>query len=216
MLIEELLDERLPRVVVAGKKCLHALAQRARARRQKTLELSSLVLGQGVAVDEPARNRCDLPIVLRLLLVSLIARIASGVEQAKPCKMVLFPELLRRCRQEQEPACGARQSVDELVRRTFFLEMMGFVDDDHVPGRVANLGSALRLVSDPVEAHDGGLRHQEWVGALIFVRRLDGLTVRLVHERKREMETSEHLDEPLVNQRLRNQNQNPRNLAAPK
>ena len=127
VLVEELFDEWLSHVFVTGKKCMHAFAQGESALRQETLELSSLLPRQRAGVDEAARARRDLAVVACLFLVLLEARIAGGVEQAKPSKMVGFAELFGCCRQEQEPGCGARQSVDELVGKAFALQMMSFV-----------------------------------------------------------------------------------------
>ena len=131
--------------------------------------------------------------------------------------MTFLAQLFRCCRQQQEPVRRAGQRFDELVSRAVTFEMMRLVHDNHVPARGTDLTGARRGVRDPVEAHDRGLRRQKRIRRLastVFVRKLHRLAVRLVHQGERPMEAPEHLDEPLMHERLGHEHEHTRDLAA--
>jgi hypothetical protein len=90
--------------------------------------------------------------------------------------------------------------------------MVGFVDDQHVPSRGLDLFAPPAVAREEGRRGDRRLYEQEGVSSS---PRFGFAAVAFVRDGERQVESPEHLDEPLIHQRLGNEDQDARGLAAP-
>ena len=118
-------------------------------------------------------------------------------------------ELQGRTGQKQHALRASNHPVRKhiLVARETILahQMVGFIDDGHIPVRLQKVFDQCRLSHQKVDGHDDVVTLHERIGLrLVFGDTHKQTTdVTFVHQRKELVETSLHFNHPLVLQRFR-------------
>src|SRR5215468_1442281 len=132
----------------------------------------------------------------------------AGIQQPQASKMAGNTELFGRRRQEQQSRCSAAQSFDKTVLGAWIArgpgQVMGLIDDHHVPTGFECLCRPIFVLSKPLQAAKNELPVQKWIHTR--VSRLDIFASLLIENVKPEIETPEEFNEPLMHQRFRNKN----------
>ena len=134
---------------------------------------------------------------------------AHRVEHLETVELRFRMELQGRTGQKQNTLRATNHPICEhvLVARKTILahQMVGFINDGHVPGRLQKVFNQSRLRHQKVNGHDDVVTLQERIGfRLVFSDAHEKpANVAFIHQRKELVETSLHFDHPLVLQRFR-------------
>ena len=131
------------------------------------------------------------------------------VQQPQAREVAGHSQLLRRRGEQQEigrfPAEGFDHRVVTADRVRRPAEMMGLVDDDHIPAGIKRLLEPLFIPGEETPAREDELVVEERIG--LRVGRLDRGAAFLVEDVEPEIEPPQQLHEPLVHQRIRHEDQ---------
>src|SRR5690606_30393516 len=123
-----------------------------RVMRKEPLQLLPILVAHFGTSKKAVGQARDFRVVSGLFQQLIEVGVAFGIEQPQPREMSLAAELLRGGREKNEPANAAGEIFDEAILRADLLggplEMMGFVDDEQIPGRLEHLGGAGRVVDE--------------------------------------------------------------------
>ena len=123
--------------------------------------------------------------------------------------MSFGPELLGGRRKKKDRGDFLRQAFHHLVGRTGVpgcpFEVMGFVDDQEVPIGIKHLGVPFRGTGQVVQAYANNLTVEKGVG--VRVGAFDRLAAFFVEETSQQVKPTHQLDEPLVHQGFRKDDQ---------
>ena len=177
--------------------------------------MGAVVIGQLGTRDQPAGGGGDVAKLCSLPLELQKVRITVGVEQSQPREMPGVPELLGRCRQQQQPGRAPAQGTDQLVLRTRHLrgpaQMVRLIDNHNVPARLD------RELPVPFTAGEKGdtAKDQLLIEKGIPARRPvdDRGAARLVVNAEPHVESAIELEKPLVDERVRHQDKHARRQA---
>ena len=140
---------------------------------------------------------------------SLEIVVALGIEKTETGEMPFQPELLGRGGEQQEPRDCAGEGLDQVVFRSAArgrpCEVMRFVHHEQIPPRLSGLLRALRIRGEKVQRADHELAVEEGIRAGGFERE----AAFLVKNTEGHLKPAEHFHEPLVEERGREQHQNP-------
>ena len=171
------------------------------------------VFAQGLAIQQLLRGAGDLTIGLLLGEEGVVVVETLGVEQAQTGKVALVAQLIRGRGQQQHARHLFGQRFHHFIgtaRRLFApLQMVRFVDNQQIPLGFQHLLEATTLLAQEVEAADHQLFGLE--GVLRIGERLDAAL--LVKQGEVQVETAQHLDQPLVLERFGQQDQHPMGAA---
>ena len=124
--------------------------------------------------------------------------------------MTLDAELFGRGRQQQQAWNRSGKSLDAIVsRRGMFrrpLEMVGFVDDQQVPISGAGLLVSVRMVDQKAKAGQNELCGFKRIG---LARGFEFFADLIVEDGKPQVEATQHLDQPLMDQVRRHHDECP-------
>src|SRR6188474_545975 len=157
------------------------------------------------AFGELLRLAGDVAIVLVFLEKYFQVVEPIRVEKAKACEVPGHPKLFRSRGKKQQPRGFSAQLFDDRVRRACArgrpVQMMRLIHNQHVPSGGEGLLGSLLAVGEQGDAAKDQLRLQEWVAVT------RGLTSFLIVNVKPEIEAAQQFDEPLVNKRLGDENE---------
>ena len=156
-------------------------------------------------------------LVARVLLhIPREVRVAVGVEQAQAGEVALQPQLLRGGGEQQQAGGCAGQRLHHSVGRAGLLrgpgQMVGLVHNQQVPACGHRLGGPGRGAGQQADAAQHQLLLQERIAARLAL--LDGPAARLVEDAEGEGEPAQQLHEPLVDQRVGDQDEGAGDLPA--
>ncbi len=159
------------------------------------------------------RGAGDLTIGLLLGEEGVVVVETLGVEQAQTGKVALVAQLIRGGGQEQHARHLFGQRFHHFIgsaRRLFApLQMVCFIDNQQIPLGFQYLLEATTLLAQEIEAADHQLFGLE--GVFRIGECLDAAL--LVKQGEVQVETAQHLDQPLVLERLGQQDQHPMGTA---
>ena len=171
------------------------------------------VIAQGLAIQQLLGCARDLTVGLLLGEEGVVVVETLRVEQAQTSKVTLVAQLIRGRGQQQHARYLFGQRFHHFVGAAGGLltplQMVRFVDNQQIPLGFQHLFEATTLLAQEVEAADHQLFGLE--GVLRIGERLDAAL--LVKQGEVQVETAQHLDQPLVLERFGQQDQHPMGAA---
>ncbi len=158
------------------------------------------VAGGCVFGDEGFSFLGDLSVVIGFFDEGVEVAVAVGVEEAEAAEVAFEAELLGGGGEEEDGGDGGGEAGGEVVGGTGGFEVVRFVDDEEVPTGGDGLVAALGGIREEGGAGDDELAVEKGVGSR--VAGFDGDDAFLVEEVEEEVEPAEEFDEPLVNERV--------------
>ena len=135
-----------------------------------------------------------------------VVAVAGGVEQAEAGEVARGSSLLGRAAEEEKAGDFLREALDHREGAAAgFAEVVGFVDDEEVPGGGEGLASPERVEGEEVEGAEEELAVEEGVAAFGAV--FNGGAAGFVEEAEAEVEAAEQFDEPLVDKGFRDEDE---------
>ena len=135
-----------------------------------------------------------------------VVAVAGGIEEAEAGEVSAGSGLLGGAAEEEESGDVGGEAFDEgEAAGVGFAEVMGFVDDEEVPGGGESLALAARAVGEEGKGADEELAIEEGVAAFGAV--FDGGAAGFVEEAEAEVEAAQQFNEPLVDEGFGDENE---------
>ena len=149
----------------------------------------------------------------------VVVRKAHRIKHLEAVELRFRMQLQRRTRQKQHALRTRNHSVRKhvLVARETILahQMVGFIDDGHVPVRLQEVFDQRRLRHQEIKRYDNIVTLQERVRLRFVFSHAHKQTtdVAFIHQRKELVKTALHFNHPLVFERFRNNHERTLNSA---
>ena len=209
VLIEERLDEGIARAGFGGVERGEEFVEAGAVFGEDLFEGGVVLRRERFLVDYFFGDLSDEAEVFGFFEERIEIVVTRGVEEAEAGEVTGEAELSGRGGEEEKAGGAFGEFLDEGVLGAGGvgrpLEVVGFVDDDEIPAGGDGLGAALLDVGEEGDAREGELGGVE--GIFIGIARLNVAETDLVEDREPEIEAAEQLDEPLVGERLGNEDE---------
>ena len=216
MAIDQIGQQGVAGVGVAGgnfrqPSCQH-IAFVGEHRRQRFHVAGGQALAGEQAIGQ-ARQR-DIALLFGLELREI--GVTRGIEQSQASEVSAQAQLFRRGGEQDQAGRARREAFDQLVLATGRVrtpgQVMRLVHQQQIPAGIQGLLRAFAVARQPFHRSDEALLVFERIGAGVAV--FDRFAAFLVVDGEGEVEAAQQLDEPLVDQAFRHQDQGALGAAA--